>query len=55
VSRRRDRQESDPFLQLLEPALNSSYGASNGSKEKPNHSIFNSFPLSNFHQQFLES
>jgi IS66 Orf2 like protein len=35
--------------------LNSSYSASNGSKKNPNHSIFNSFPLSNFHHQFLES
>ena len=34
--------------------LNSSYSASNGSKKKPNHSTFNSFPLSNFHHQFLE-
>src|SRR5258707_14110864 len=35
--------------------LNSSYSASNGSKEKPNHSTFNSFPLSDFDHQFLES
>src|SRR5271165_6772782 len=35
--------------------LNSSYSASNGSKKKPNHSTSNSFPLSNFHHQFLES
>src|ERR1700758_4704160 len=34
--------------------LNSSYSASNGSKKKPNRSIFNSFPPSNFHPQFLE-
>jgi hypothetical protein len=34
---------------------NSSYSASNGSEKKPNHSTFNSFPLSNFHHQFLES
>jgi len=36
-------------------SLNSSYSASNGSEKKPNHSTFNSFPLSNFHHQFLES
>jgi hypothetical protein len=24
-------------------------------KKKPNHSIFNSFPLSDFHHQFLDS
>src|SRR5258708_22919163 len=34
--------------------LNSSYSGSNGSEKKPNHSTFNSFPLSNFHHQFLE-
>ena len=34
--------------------LNSSCSASNGSKKKPNHSTSNSFPLSNFHHQFLE-
>src|ERR1700756_2454486 len=36
-------------------SLNSSYSGSNGSEKKPNHSTFNSFPLSNFHRQFLES
>ena len=35
-------------------SLNSSHSASNGSEKKPNHSTFNSFPLSNFHRQFLE-
>jgi hypothetical protein len=34
--------------------LKSSHSASNGSEKKPNHSTFNSFPLSNFHHQFLE-
>src|SRR5208282_1227797 len=35
--------------------LNSGFSGSNGSKKKPNHSIFNSLPLRTFHHQFLES